>query len=64
MYVWIFFAMWGELVQIKNWLDFHFDIDLLILFFEFSSVEIVILTLKFELKKDDDYISISILATN
>ena len=64
LYPCISVAVSGELVQIKNWLDFHFWYWFNDFVFEFSSIEIVILTLKCELKKDDNYISISILATN
>ena len=57
-------AVSGERVQIKNWLDFHFWYWLTDFVFEFSSIEIVVLTFKCELKKDANYISIFILATN
>ena len=50
-------AVSGERVQIKNWLDFHFWYWLTDFVFEISSIEIVVLTFKCELKKDADYFS-------
>ena len=64
LYLCISVAVSGEQVQIKNWLDFHFWYWLTDFVFEFSSIEIVVLTFKCELKKDANYISIFILATN
>ena len=64
LYLCLSVAVSGERVQIKNWLDFHFWYWLTDFVFEFSSIEIVVLTFKCELKKDANYISIFILATN
>ena len=64
LYLCISVAVSGELVQIKNCLDFHFWYWFTDFVFEFSSIEIVILTLKCELKKDVNHISIFILASN
>ena len=64
LYLCISVAVSGELVQIKSWLDFHFWYWFTDFVFKLSSIEIVILTLKCELKKDVNYISIFILASN